>query len=903
MRRVNYPHYRFLYTLSIFSVLACTLLLPTEVVSGVPADVRMGVTSGPTFVDDINGLDFKVGLGYTYEFLVEARATGSVQTGGTVGFIVYSPDGADANLVHSVTMGPDWGGTTYWDLPSGLLTLDLDGTLPEQILTGGATIAKGFNAPDFIEVITFSIDINDSGTICIDSAFYPPAGDWTMSPDGPPSWTAGSGDANVGGSRTDALCMTAFTLPCIPLDCNYPTAASGDHCNPIIIAGSLGDPDPGPERSSGACSNLVPSGTNPDTGYSVTTDGAGVATVANDGTITYLPSPQDVNVGVTITVTYTEAGGQASDCLIDVTVTNVAPILTCPPDIGYSGKVGTVTTPPAQALDLDACDSHVYSLVSVTPSPVGSITVDPATGAVTFDKSIGTEGEQHTDYEVCLEVSDGIETDTCCFTLTYIPIEPFCVTIDEQQTLQGHHQQLCISYDAGSNIVGGFDFLITYDASALSLAGAYEGNIYPDYKWEYFTYRYGASGNCSGGCPSGLVRIVGLAETNNGDAHPISAPLVPGDVFACLDFLVTNDRNFECNFFPVRWFWNDCGDNTMSSVHGDTLYMSQRVLDYTGTDQGAVLDGFRADITGGDLTLPTLTGAPDQCDVSTEKGAPIRLIDFKNGGVFAICADSIDARGDVNLNGLSNEIADAVMFTEYYITGLAAFGSHIEGSIAATEINADGIPLTVADLVYLIRIIVGDALPIPKLVHNAEKAMFAHSVADSDGIISTDRELGAALFVFDGAVDVELLASGVELKVGLVDGNTQALVYHIGQNSIAPGAVISASAAPARVEAADYSGVALESVIAGQPTGFELRGAYPNPFNPKTTLHFTTPRQTDWRVRIYNVAGQLVETLSGRSESGEVRVGWSADDYPSGLYLAKVIAGSQSATQKLLLLK
>ncbi len=71
--------------------------------------------------------------------------------------------------------------------------------------------------------------------------------------------------------------------------------------------------------------------------------------------------------------------------------------------------------------------------------------------------------------------------------------------------------------------IGGFNILIAYDNSALSLQQVViEGSIYANCGWEYFTYRFGADGNCSGGCPSGLVRVVGIAETNNGANHPVA---------------------------------------------------------------------------------------------------------------------------------------------------------------------------------------------------------------------------------------------------------------------------------------------------------------------------------------------------------------------------------------------
>jgi hypothetical protein len=432
----------------------------------------------------------------------------------------------------------------------------------------------------------------------------------------------------------------------------------------------------------------------------------------------------------------------------------------------------------------------------------------------------------------------------------------------------------------------------------MSFVGATEGSVYgvDGYEWEYFTYRYGPNGNCSGGCPSGKLRVVGIAETNDGAHHPTSVQVLPGDTFACLDFLISNDRTYECQFAPIRWCWVDCGDNVLSSGEGDTLYISANVYDFANSDPDNLLNG-RANITGGDQSFPTLTGAPDVCDVRTEKGSPERFVDFKNGGIKIVCADSIDARGDVNLNGLSNEIADAVMFTEYFVSGLSAFGTHIEGSIAATEINGDGIALSVADLVYLVRVIVGDALPLPKTVASVA------NISAKGAVVSSDMELGAALFVFEGATSVELLAEGMELKTGIVDGNTHALVYSLNENTIAAGAVVSANANLVSVEAATTFGAMLSTESSVLPTEFAVYQNYPNPFNPKTNISMDLVDASPYTVSVYNVAGQLVEVISGEGEAGTVVVEWDAANFASGVYFYKVEVGSVSKTMKMVLLK
>jgi len=180
---------------------------------------------------------------------------------------------------------------------------------------------------------------------------------------------------------------------------------------------------------------------------------------------------------------------------------------------------------------------------------------------------------------------------------------------------------------------------------------------------------------------------------------------------ANLRFLVSNDRTLECSFVPVRFFWYECGDNTLSSADGSLLMVSAAVYDFTA--YGSAFIGTSIAKTAG-VVFPTYLGAQEECictpnDDPTCKVAARSMVDFQNGGVDIVCADSIDARGDINLNGWGYEIADAVMFTNYFIQGISAFGTHPEGSIAASDTNADGLALTVADLVYLIRVVVGDA--------------------------------------------------------------------------------------------------------------------------------------------------------------------------------------------------
>ncbi|RQV93839.1 T9SS C-terminal target domain-containing protein, partial [bacterium] len=88
-----------------------------------------------------------------------------------------------------------------------------------------------------------------------------------------------------------------------------------------------------------------------------------------------------------------------------------------------------------------------------------------------------------------------------------------------------------------------------------------------------------------------------------------------------------------------------------------------------------------------------------------------------------------------------------------------------------------------------------------------------------------------------------------------------------------------------------------------QPSTFRL-SAYPNPFNPVTTIQFSLIKNESVTLSIYNTSGQLVETLLDEVYgAGEHRVQFEGTALPSGLYFARLQSSKHTAVQKLLLLK
>ena len=94
------------------------------------------------------------------------------------------------------------------------------------------------------------------------------------------------------------------------------------------------------------------------------------------------------------------------------------------------------------------------------------------------------------------------------------------------------------------------------------------------------------------------------------------------------------------------------------------------------------------------------------------------------------------------------------------------------------------------------------------------------------------------------------------------------------------------------------------SILTPLPESFNLSAAYPNPFNPTTTLSFALPADSKVSLSIYDLQGREVSRLiSGNMYGGYHSVVWNANSYASGMYFVKMISGEYVKTQKLMLVK
>lgn len=178
---------------------------------------------------------------------------------------------------------------------------------------------------------------------------------------------------------------------------------------------------------------------------------------------------------------------------------------------------------------------------------------------------------------------------------------------------------------AGQEGISGFNFLIGYDPTGMTVTGVSPGSPFDipgETEWEYFTYRFDAQAGPDSLSQIGLVRVIGMADITDGGHHPITTTLTDNTELFSLECLMSSDPATNGMLIPLRFYWLECGDNAIAIGNGETLALSRHVFNFEGHD-----------IANPYYNLPGYYGAPHYCVDGGSVNPPVRLIDFANGGV------------------------------------------------------------------------------------------------------------------------------------------------------------------------------------------------------------------------------------------------------------------------------
>ena len=156
-----------------------------EAKSKVGAAVKLGLSGEGA----INDSTIKAGKDFSIDIHIE---NDSIRTGFTLGFIFKSED--IKNIIHLTDSGNGindsgdlvghngWENNSIWDFDgTGSVELDWDGKLPEHLGFWGLSIKRHFPPMELKKVISINLNIVDTGSLVVDSVYFPPGGKWMFS--------------------------------------------------------------------------------------------------------------------------------------------------------------------------------------------------------------------------------------------------------------------------------------------------------------------------------------------------------------------------------------------------------------------------------------------------------------------------------------------------------------------------------------------------------------------------------------------------------------------------------------------------------------------------------------------------------------------------------------------------
>jgi 1,4-alpha-glucan branching enzyme len=96
-----------------------------------------------------------------------------------------------------------------------------------------------------------------------------------------------------------------------------------------------------------------------------------------------------------------------------------------------------------------------------------------------------------------------------------------------------------------------------------------------------------------------------------------------------------------------------------------------------------------------------------------------------------------------------------------------------------------------------------------------------------------------------------------------------------------------------------------DNSVAGTSRVFRLNPAYPNPFNPSTTVSFEMARAGEVTIEVLDLLGRRVATLVNGSamSAGTHTMSWNASGLGSGVYLIRMQTAGRAFVQKVTLMK
>jgi len=169
---------------------------------------------------------------------------------------------------------------------------------------------------------------------------------------------------------------------------------------------------------------------------------------------------------------------------------------------------------------------------------------------------------------------------------------------------------------------------------------------------------------------------------------------------------------------------------------------------------------------------------------------------------------------------------------------------------------------------------------------------------------NNNKAIGYNIYRGENAGVMTLIGSVDIMTNSYVDKDVADGIYYYGVSLVLDG-----NESPMNVITFVHSTVGV-SEETGLPTDYAVYQNYPNPFNPATTIKFALPMESNVRIVIYNLLGEVVNEISNVNyQAGYHTVNFNASALASGIYFysidAAAVDGSKNfrEVRKMMLLK
>ncbi len=199
--------------------------------------------------------------------------------------------------------------------------------------------------------------------------------------------------------------------------------------------------------------------------------------------------------------------------------------------------------------------------------------------------------------------------------------QKYRISIDQKELFRDFDfDTLLIEINPPSVEFKGYALKVAVQTQFFNIDNIITGDFYNDCRWEFFNARPIVS-DFSAENYLQVWQIIGLAEIIPDSTSPKC--FSSGNKTSLAKICISRNQFAQPtdSIIPLFFLWEDCSDNTISGMSGNNLFVSDKVFQYYKNQPQFQLNKF-----------PTTQGIPANCTKASALNAPVKGIEFFNGG-------------------------------------------------------------------------------------------------------------------------------------------------------------------------------------------------------------------------------------------------------------------------------